>query len=160
MDRKRLRAIVAAYGARADRWPEKERAAALEVLSQQQDPEAELQEAQALDALLEAVPEAGDPHRLIRKIMRQATNSQPAETFRERLVNWLWPSPEISRTWLWGSVSAAVLPFALGLALGGSEGMASVFEDYPVRLADAEQHWALELQVAGFDLPLEPEEEL
>lgn len=157
MNRARLREILAAYGGEAHNWPEQERRAALRLLEEQPTLAAELREAQALDRLLEAVPADEPAEQLIRQTLQKAATLHPPATWSERVLNWLWPEWKASGAQLWRPATALALPFVLGIVVGVGEGVPNLAQNQPASLADAELHWALEMQVAGLALPDEEE---
>ena len=165
MNHQRLKEILAAYGAQAHRWPEQERQVALRLLREQPHLEAELQAERALDQLLDAAPATTAADHLIQQTLQRAASLKPPQTWSERALNWLWPDWPNWPSWqgsgagLWRPATALALPFVLGIALGLGQGAPFINPNQPASLADSQQLWALEMQVAGFALTDEGEEE-
>ena len=110
LDRTRLVALLDAYGADAERWPEHEQAAALVLL--QRDPEARALRAQAarLDAVLAVVEPVEPSPALVARILGAAPS--PAGARRRPLSFLRIPRP--SRAWRY---VAAAAPLAAAAAL-------------------------------------------
>ncbi|HYE00512.1 MAG TPA: hypothetical protein VEH84_14095, partial [Alphaproteobacteria bacterium] len=72
MDAARLRALLDAYGARPERWPPAERAAALALLAASAEARAARAEAAALDALLDLAAAPAPSAALVGRILGDA----------------------------------------------------------------------------------------
>lgn len=70
MDQTRFEAILAAYGADPERWPEAERAAAIAFATAHQT---DMSEARAVDALLAAAPPVAPPSDLLLARIKRST---------------------------------------------------------------------------------------
>jgi hypothetical protein len=80
MTLERFSAMVEAYGARPERWPEAERAAALGLLERSPEAAAVRAAAARLDGLLDHVPTAAPSDALVARVLAGA----PAQTARRR----------------------------------------------------------------------------
>lgn len=112
MTRDRVRALLAAYGADAGRWPAAERVAAERLLAEDPVLAAEHAEALAFDRLLDALP-APAPSPALRVALKDIPD-------RSRLgwsapLAWLWPFGTPWRPAV-GLVAAAVLGVVVGIA--------------------------------------------
>lgn len=146
MNHARLKAVLAAYGANPLHWPEEERNAVLAALAAGEELP-ELREAEALDRLLARVPETSPPDWLLESTLAKAAALSHAEKPAGRIFDRHW----LADAWFWRPAAAALLPFALGIALGiGNNSL--IFSP-----AETEEYWALEIEVAGFELPVEEE---
>ena len=121
MNAKRLEQILAAYGAKPERWPEAERDQALALLAQDAHAQRLLREARRLDGLLDSLP-ALAPHldaaslaaRLSGRPQERLDSRSPA-TARPR-----WRIPLIMPN-LIGLAAAAAAGFWIGWTSPGTE---------------------------------------
>jgi len=81
----RLRTLLEAYGARAERWPEDERAPALAFLASSAEAEALRRAAARLDAALDLLPAPEASADLMARVMARAPNAQ-----RRSAHPWRW----------------------------------------------------------------------
>ena len=77
------------------------------------EPSAE-RHAEWLDELL------AEPHAAPRALARRIVQALPSQSRRQRILDWLLPADRESR--LWRPAAAALLPMALGFALGFGSG--------------------------------------
>lgn len=108
MSRERFQQLVAAYGAKPRRWPEKERQAALHLLAGSAEAAQWYREASELDALLNQLPPHSPSARLQAVVLKGAV--------REIKPGWqeqLWPFGP-----LWKPMGALACSALLGLTLG------------------------------------------
>src|SRR5260221_3806375 len=73
----RLRALLDAYGARVERWPDDERESALALLAASVDAQAECAAAARIDALLDTIPAPQPSDDLIRRALAGAPAARP-----------------------------------------------------------------------------------
>jgi len=110
----RLAAIIDAYGAEPDAWPQAEREPALALLERSPRAQQLLAEATALDSLLAAAPTLEPSAELQRRVLAAAP--RPRTSWLRRLDEWtagLWPfSPR------WQPAAALVAAATLGVVLG------------------------------------------
>ena len=110
----RFTRIVEAYGSRADRWPEQEREAALQLVAGNEQARALLERSAGLDELIDAAPDLSASRSLRERILAAAPAAR--RRWAERLNDWasgLWP---LGRNWQpLGALAAAA---ALGVAAG------------------------------------------
>ena len=154
MNNDRLRALIEAYGAWPDRWPEAERNAALAALAGLPEADADLRAAQALDAMLDSwrlgPPAAGLGERIAARAMaqggpartRREARSRPAPRPRGGALAWM------SSAGLAAACAAGVL---VGVRLGGDLGAG--------RPGDAEAAGALLDGATAFGAPVELEKD-
>ncbi len=120
MNSERLHALIDAYGAWPDRWPEAERNAALAALASLAEADADLRAAQALDALLDTWRLAPVPDDLVERVVaravaqrgpipRRTADRRPVLGLRGRAVAW------VSSAGLAAACAAGVL---VGVRLG------------------------------------------
>jgi hypothetical protein len=113
MHARRLRRLLAAYGADPRRWPEAEAPAATTSLRESAEAQALQREAQVLDATLDRHrPPALDPALLERTLARAAGLEQ--EPLRSAWLS-AWPRP------VWPQLAALGAAAALGLFVGWSD---------------------------------------
>ena len=115
MNHKRLVQIIEAYGTRAEQWPEEEREAVLEQLTN--DPEARqlINNLSIVDTALDS-SEAIEMPNLRDKILSNLSQ----HLWIDRCLEWLLPSVDELLAYFWRPVLAASLPLITGLLLGGS----------------------------------------
>jgi hypothetical protein len=125
----RLREIVEAYGAAAHRWPAAEREAALALLANEPKAQAWLDEALALDLLLDAAPEPDAPSdSLISRIMAARPRAVPvgvpqrAKTQKTRGGFWRGLVQEV---WPYGSPALPAGALAASILMGVSVGLSA-----------------------------------
>lgn len=115
----RLKAVIAAYGANPERWPEADRAAFKTRVSDDLAVAGQLEEARALDALID-LHDAGSPAPgAVSRVLARARRAQapvPARTWPDR---WRALLADFGSVTVPGGVLAASL--ALGVALGMSD---------------------------------------
>ncbi len=114
MDRSRLEALVAAYGARPRAWPEEERDAALACLAESPEVQAIVDRERELDALLGEAPSLDVSRALGTRIAASLPPGKPG--WAERLDVWaagVWP---FGRNWQ--PAGALLTAAALGLVAG------------------------------------------
>ena len=108
----RLKILLDAYGADPERWPERERAAARELLARAPEVQAPARRAAALDAALDAAPLAAppglDPAALAARVMRLSARAAAAATSWR--FSFGWPN--------FATLAAAA---ALGLVIGWTD---------------------------------------
>ena len=109
MDLERFGQLVDAYGGNEAAWPDTERGAAQRLLAAEPRARALRRAAQALDGEL-ALFQVAPPPPLDRIL---AARRRPGAV--ERLLAWLVPAAPVE---LWRPALAAMLPLALGVALG------------------------------------------
>jgi hypothetical protein len=115
MNPRRLRRLLAAYGADPVRWPEAEAPAAADLLRSTTEAQALQREARGLDARLDCHPApAPDPALLERTLARAAQLEQDQPRAH---LPWLgpWPRP------VWPQLAALAGAAALGLMVGWSD---------------------------------------
>jgi anti-sigma-K factor RskA len=112
MTLERLRAVIEAYGASAQRWPETERAAAATLLAESAEARALVTAAAPLDDLLDAVPAVTPTATL-----RAAVLARSPRTRARRGEGWRAFIGELGGWRLAGAVLAASL--VLGIVSGG-----------------------------------------
>jgi len=135
MNLMRFTQIIDAYGSRSEHWPEHERQAALELVSQSQEAETLLNEASNLDAWMDSGMEAGTPNNmnfsaLNTRILlattlstRQKPNLSSEKTtaevdsgsFVDRFIDWLLPASPMQ---LWRPLAGAALSLTIGIMVG------------------------------------------
>jgi hypothetical protein len=81
----RLEQLLDAYGAAAERWPERERRAAERLLAQSATARARWHEAAALDRLLDALPAEAPSPGLAARVLAAAPRRRPARVWRRAL---------------------------------------------------------------------------
>ncbi len=112
----RFEQLLDAYGASPQRWPDHERAAALQLL-EQSSPAADLwQSAQWLDQQLDQLP-APDFMYLNTTLL---TGPLPArhKKWTDQLLEWLMPAQARSAAVFWRPAALACVPLMMGLAVG------------------------------------------
>jgi len=82
----RLGELLDAYGAAPERWPEAERAAAEDLVRRSPDARARMEQATALDRLLDAVPVVEPSPALVAQVLGAAPRSHPARAWRRALA--------------------------------------------------------------------------
>lgn len=82
----RLRALLDAYGAAPERWPEDERAAAEALVAQSAAARAFREEAAALDRALDTVPSAPPSPLLAARVLATAPRPRPTRAWRRALL--------------------------------------------------------------------------
>jgi hypothetical protein len=82
----RLRALLEAYGAAPERWPDEERAGAEALLARSAAARAQRAEAEALDRLLDAAPVTAPSAALTGRVLAAAPRSRAARVWRRALV--------------------------------------------------------------------------
>lgn len=112
----RIRALLEAYGATPERWPEEERAAAQDLLAESNEARILLREATSLDGALDVVEAPAPSEELMRRVeelvyLRPATlpqhsNAKPSLTHRLRAWRAAWRPAVLAASG------------ALGLAIG------------------------------------------
>jgi hypothetical protein len=113
MTLQRFKDLVEAYGAEPARWPEDERIAALELLERSAEARAAMEEAQALDRLLDLSPSTAVTPALQERILAALPpRSQSASGVGAFLVSLLPGRPA------WVPAAALALSLALGLGVG------------------------------------------
>jgi hypothetical protein len=116
MTMERLAAIIAAYGARADRWPAAERDAAQAMLARSPEARALLAEATALDGLLDAVLALSSTPAMRAAVLATAPRGATRTLPKRLLDGWRGFLDDLGG-WQVGPVLAASL--VLGLLVGG-----------------------------------------
>lgn len=112
MTLERLQQLTEAYGARPERWPEAERAAALALIASDPGARRLADEAVKVDRLLDESASAPVTRALEERILAQLpSNGRRSAGFAERLGEWF-----AARAWL--PASALACSLALGLAVG------------------------------------------
>lgn len=114
MNHTRLVQIINAYGTNSDRWPEKERLAALQQLEQNPEAQQAIVNLKSFDAALDSYATAPAPH-LRNKILGNLRKS-----WVDSCIEWLMPSFDELLAYFWRPVLAASLPLITGLLLGSS----------------------------------------
>ena len=112
----RFEQLLDAYGASPQRWPDHERAAALQLL-EQSSPAADLwQSAQWLDQQLDQLP-APDFMYLNTTLL---TGPLPVrhKKWTDQLLEWLMPAQARSAAVFWRPAALACVPLMMGLAVG------------------------------------------
>ncbi|HEY1837816.1 MAG TPA: hypothetical protein VGG36_09180 [Rhizomicrobium sp.] len=135
----RLAAVLNAYGASPERWPEAERASATALISSNPHLQAEADRARELDAVLDTAPMVTVPAELYGRILAgfDRIAAQPSvRRFLNRIANVVWPDAP-----LWQPSTALAMSLVAGLVLGV---MAPV--------AGATQHRSSDMTVA-FEMP-------
>lgn len=129
MDKQKFEHILATHGSSPDRWPDADRAAALQFCATAPQAAAMLREARALDTLISALPDIGPSPELSARITAAAfAQSRTAELSLQdgqlsiaadyrrrmrRLREGLWPFGP-----LWRPAAGLALPALFGLLLG------------------------------------------
>ena len=113
----RFKAILDAYGAAAERWPESERADALALARSSIEAARALGEARTLDATLNAAADLPVPFESIRLSALQARILAAAVPSAK---SWLyrWFGFDLAPTQLWPSLAGFALVTVLGFAVG------------------------------------------
>lgn len=150
----RLRALLDAFGADADRWPADERAAALALIASSVDARALRDEAAQLDLLLDEDPVAAPSDLLVARVLASA----PKPARRRRAVGWLVPlAMAAGLAWVW--LGRGVMPMAdplpiaaLGVYEVGSDELLSLSD---VAMAD-DDTWITTCPDDVLDCPIEP----
>ena len=127
MELDRFRALMDAYGAVSERWPEEERSGAVALLAISGEATALRREAERLDAALDLVPEVAPSQALMARILSECEEPRPAARARwiDTLVEAIWPDGRI-----WQPLGAFATAAVLGLVLGFSQiGIGSVSTD-------------------------------
>ena len=116
MDHDRLIRIIETYGADERRWPEDERDLALALLARDQD----AQRIRNAESLLDRELESSSPPTPLHLRSQILSALPPQQTWLDRVIDWLLPSPAQLHQVFWRPVLAASLPLVIGLMLGGS----------------------------------------
>jgi len=136
----RFTAILKAYGSEPSRWPEEERDAAMQFISENPHSTSLQATAAELDQLLDSVEISAPSNRLYGSILSLVAKTSQTEVI-DRLLDWLFPTSSQSLLWLWRPVIAVTLPLAVGFILGaGTVTSASV---------DEWDTWEEEIYVSG-----------
>lgn len=138
----RFEQLLDAYGASPQRWPEHERAAALQLLQQSAQAAQLMQSAQWLDQQLDLLPTPDFSH--LNAVLLQAALPARRKKFTDYLLDWLLPAQSSSRAVFWRPAALACVPLMLGLAVGSQ---LDVFSD--VYSADM---YSLDLEESELDL--------
>jgi hypothetical protein len=121
MNLKRLEEILAAYGAKPERWPEAERSSALALLARDVRAQQLLREARRLDGLLDSLP-AQTPHldasSLAARLSEHPQESTPVRPLAAARPRWRIP---LIMPNLIGLAAAAVAGFWIGWTNPGTE---------------------------------------
>ena len=142
MNHERLQALLDAFGANPDRWPDEEREAALHLL--ETDPA--LRESAERQAQLDLALGSWEPE--VPALNLQALNARLAQTSRQdmldRILAWLIPEETLT---LWRPAFAAACTLALGIALGSTLNLNADAED------EFAQSWDDELYLLALETP-------
>ncbi|MDP2284369.1 MAG: hypothetical protein Q8L06_09530 [Pseudohongiella sp.] len=112
----RFEQLLDAYGASPQRWPDHERAAALQLLAQSPHAVQLMQNVQWLDQELDLLP-APDFSHLSAKLLQQPLPARQ-KSLTEQLLGWLLPWQQHSAALFWRPAALACVPLMLGLVLG------------------------------------------
>jgi hypothetical protein len=114
VDLERFATIVGAYGADSSSWPDDEREAALALLASSEEAARMQQEAAALDAFLDDVPDVRPSTALRSRILEQAPRRSSSWAERwNRFAEVVWPfGPR------WQPVAALAAAAVLGVVVG------------------------------------------
>jgi len=122
----RFQAILDAYGASPERWPERERADALALSRSSLVAARALASARALDGALDALAQTADPigdaqmralqARIIAAATPLARSRAPGLGFKPALLGWL--GLDLTPAQLWPSLAGLSFMTALGFAVG------------------------------------------
>ncbi len=133
----RLRDLLDAWGASADRWPADDRAAALALIARSPEARALRDEAARLDALLDADPIDAPSDALVARVLAAAPTPPGARVIHP--TRWLVPlalAAGLAAFWLGRPVTQAPEPLpiaALGVYEVGSDALLSISD---VAMAD------------------------
>ena len=136
MNLDRFKRLIDAAGASPDRWPGKEREEALALLNISPEARQQLEQAEALDTLLDGftVPaDTAQQQRLARSIM-ESTAIRPDPL--SRLIEWLLPPDAGSLRLWWRPILAASMPLIAGIAIGLN---ANPLQDSRMLMTDEEE---------------------
>lgn len=112
----RFEQLLDAYGASPQRWPDHERAAALQLLEQSAQAAQLMQSAQWLDQQLDLLPA---PDFLdINAVILKSPLPARRKKFTDQLLDWLLPVPAPSLSVFWRPAALACVPLMLGLVVG------------------------------------------
>lgn len=112
----RFEQLLDAYGASPQRWPDHERAAALQLLEQSAHAVQLMQNARWLDQQLDQLP-APDFLQLSTKLLQQSLPARQ-KSMTEQLMGWLLPLQQHSFAMFWRPAALACVPLMLGLVMG------------------------------------------
>ncbi len=123
MEKKRLSAIIEAYGADPARWPDGERKAALALMAEQPEMVAERRAASALDSMLAKVPQGMVSDALRTRVLETAPPPQAPSLHKARgggLRGFgdMIRIPNISGGWVVRPVAILAVAICLGLGAG------------------------------------------
>jgi hypothetical protein len=112
----RFEELMAMYGSDSNKWPAKERQAALSYVGKNPTAAREMQLWQAFDMQLQsfAVPTFSG---LEARLLRQRLPVQQ-RGLADHILAWLFPEPHRMLAMLWRPAALAVVPLALGLFVG------------------------------------------
>ena len=112
----RFEQLLDAYGARPERWPEHELAAAIQLLEHSAPAAHLLQNAQWLDQQLYQLP--APDFRQLDSMLLAAPLPARHRKLTDRLLEWLVPLQARSAAVFWRPAALACVPLVLGLAVG------------------------------------------
>jgi hypothetical protein len=113
MNLDRLEQIVDSYGANPQHWPEAERSAAISLCESSGEAKALVDEAAALDNLLNQFQvDTVDP------AIMQGILAATSQTVLDQIVDWLLPDPDQFLLSLWRPALVASIPFVFGISIG------------------------------------------
>ncbi len=136
VDLPRLQQIVAAYGSRPSRWPEKERDSALVLLQSHPEIQSILEQESDLDAWLDLAPDLAPSANLHARVIAAAL--QPRASWVERVNRWaagLWPIGHNLQP-IGALAAAAILGLATGFLAPTSDAASSDAWDSEVLVID------------------------
>jgi len=130
MDLTTFQALLDAHGGDPARWPDGERAAAMDLVARSPEAEDTLAAARHLDALLvQGLPvRASDPLRF-----RITTGAVHRRTARPAGDRWL---STLLAPWRLGAAAAAAASIALGMVVGLETSVATVLDPEPIQTLD------------------------
>jgi hypothetical protein len=112
----RFEQLLDAYGARPERWPDHERAAAMQLLEQSAQAAHLWHSAQWLDQQLDQLPAPG--FRQLDARLLAAPLPARHKKLTDRLLEWLVPLQARTAAVFWRPAALACVPLVLGLAVG------------------------------------------
>ena len=112
----RFEQLLDAYGARPERWPDHERAAAMQLLGQSAQAAQLWHSAQWLDQQLDQLP-APDFRQLDARLLAAPLPARHKK-LTDRLLEWLVPLQARTAAVFWRPAALACVPLVLGLAVG------------------------------------------